>query len=101
MSSYTEDSEDDNQFSGILPSSQNKKCIDINFDIQEINLLEIPNKNDSKENFFRLMTRTNCEVSPQENKAICVNIVNYIEYLKQKEHYLFQDKLYDETHNPL
>ena len=81
-----------------MPSSVNKKFNDGNSEIPEINLSETLKKKDTKVNFFRLMTRTNCEISPQENKAICDNIVNYF---KHKENYLFPEKLYDETHNQL
>jgi hypothetical protein len=64
----------------------------------ELNLETSQPKQVHKETFFfRIITRTKCDISPTDNKAIADNIINYFDYLKQKEYYIFPDKLYDET----
>ena len=98
LSNSITDEAEDNQFSGLIPFS-NKKEVNSDFpNTNELNLETSQPKQVEKETlFFRFMTRTKCEISPTENKALAHNIINYFDYLKQKECYIFPEKLCDDT----
>jgi hypothetical protein len=76
------DSDDEGQFSGLLSSMNNHKHIpNMNFSTPTSNELNIfdscESKYNTRSNFFRTVTRSNCEITNDENKKIIEKTMMY------------------------
>lgn len=75
------DDEDDNQYSGLLPSSGVKKTDNEGNDSNELNIFDNTNpKYKLRLYFFRSLTRSDCDIPNLDNKKIIDNIVCYFKH---------------------
>lgn len=68
----------DPQFSGLLPTSTNKKLLELSKSSNEINLFNSSKIKEEVPNFFRQLTRTKEYVTHEENQRYCEKIFNHL-----------------------